>query len=55
MEVSRTRMEELAVLVGTILREADALENAKGTGLRPEADAGKSAYEGVIRLQRRIP
>lgn len=53
MEVSRMRMEELAMLVGTILREADALENAKATGSK--AEAGKSAGEVVIQLQRRIP
>ena len=47
MEVNRKRMEELARLVGEILREADAMAESNG----------KSAEEvhGIIRLPRRIP
>jgi len=53
MEVSRKRMEELAMLVGTILQEADALENAKAEG--SNAETGMSSGKEVIRYQRRIP
>lgn len=53
MEVSRMRMEELAMLVGTILREADAVENAKAVG--SNAETGMSSDKEVIRYQRRIP
>ena len=47
MEVNRKKMEELAMLVGEILREADAMAESKG----------KTAEEvyGVIRLPRRVP
>jgi len=47
MEVNRKRMEELARLVGEILREADAMAESNV----------KSAEEvhGIIRLPRRIP
>jgi hypothetical protein len=45
-------MEELAVLVAMILREADALENAKAAG--SEAATGMSSGKEVIHLQRRI-
>jgi hypothetical protein len=53
MEVSRMRMEELAMLVGTILRETDAVENAKVVGSNTET--GMSSGKEVIRYQRRIP
>ena len=47
MEVNRKRMEELARLVGEILREADAwAENGKKTA--------EEAQE-AIRIPRRIP
>ena len=46
MEVNREKMEELAWLVGEILREADALAEKAG---KPAKD------DGVIRLARRVP
>ena len=46
MEVNRTKMEELAQLVGDMLREADAWA-AKARELAEK--------EEVIRLERRIP
>ena len=46
MEVNRKRMEELARLVGEILREADALADNE---VKPAKD------DGVIRFSRRIP
>ena len=47
MEVNRDKMVELAVLVGEILREADALAKKAG---KPAKDDGC-----VIRLPRRVP
>ncbi|MDD4869548.1 MAG: hypothetical protein PHR77_03220 [Kiritimatiellae bacterium] len=47
MEVNRKKMEELAMLVGEILREADTLAE--------KADRPAEEEHGVIRLSRRIP
>jgi hypothetical protein len=46
MDVNRKRMEELARLVGEILREADALA---------EKESKPAEADGIIRFSRRIP
>lgn len=53
MEVRRTLMEELAVLVSMILQEADASEKAKSAG--SAAETGMSSGKEGIHLHRRIP
>lgn len=47
MEVNRKKMEELARLVGEILREADAMAESRAT---PAEEV-----HGTIRLPRRVP